>query len=44
VEPPLGLSGVQNGPGATELARMPFSISSAARALVKATMPALLVA
>ena len=39
-----GISGVQTGPGATELTRIPFSASWAASALVKVTMPPLVVA
>ena len=39
-----GISGVQIGPGATELTRMPFSATDCARPRVKFTMPALVVA
>ena len=44
VWPPLGCSAVQNGPGATTLTRIPFSISCPASALEKATLPAFVVA
>ena len=40
----LGMSGVQTGPGATELTRTPFLIASSARALVNVTMAPLVVA
>ena len=39
-----GISGVQTGPGATLLARMPFSPSIWARLAVKLAIPALVVA
>src|SRR3954462_12160091 len=39
-----GISGVQIGPGATLLARMPFSASICARLAVKLAMPALVMA
>jgi hypothetical protein len=39
-----GIRGVQIGPGANALTRMPFSARFAPRALVNATMPALVVA
>ena len=39
-----GISGVQTGPGATLLARMPFSASSWASEAVKFAMPALVIA
>ena len=42
--PPDGLSGVQIGPGATALTRIPCSARSSASALVKATIPPLVVA
>jgi hypothetical protein len=39
-----GISGVQIGPGATALTRMPRPARFSASALVNATMPALVVA
>ena len=39
-----GISGVQTGPGATSLTRLPLSASFWPNALVNATMPALVVA